>query len=130
MGQQFVLFILRWILNTFALWIAVRLLGNIGASVESSQTLMGFLLAGLVLSVINVLLRPIVVILSLPAILLTLGLFTLVVNGFMVYVTTKLVPGFDMSFGAAILAGIIVSLVNYVLSGLLQLKQEKRASVK
>jgi len=61
---------------------------------------------------------------------LTLRLFTLVVNGFMVYVTTKLVPGFDMSFGAAILAGIIVSLVNYVLSGLLQLKQEKRASVK
>lgn len=126
MGQQFALFIVRWILNSLALWIAVRLLGGLGAEVTSPNAMTTILLAGLVLSVVNVLIRPLVVILSLPAILLTLGLFTLIVNGLMVYIATKIVPGFTMPFGAAIVAGIIVSLVNYILTGILQLREENR----
>lgn len=122
MGRQFALFIIRWILNSLALWIATRLLGSLGAEVAPGNLLLTFLVAGLVLSIVNVVLKPIIIILSLPAILLTLGLFTLIVNGLMVYITTKLVPGLDMPFGAAIVAGIVVSLVNYVLTGMLQLK--------
>ncbi|HEX4662436.1 MAG TPA: phage holin family protein [Candidatus Saccharimonadales bacterium] len=121
MKRQFVLFVLRWFLNGFALWIATRVLGNLGAEFTGSEVFLDFLLAGLVLSVVNVLLKPILIILSLPAILLTLGLFTLIINGLMVYIVSKVVPGLDMTFTAAILAGIIVSLVNYVLTGLVQL---------
>lgn len=125
MKQQFALFVLRWFLNGFALWIATRLLGSLGAEYTGSEVLLTFLLAGLVLSVVNVLLKPILIVLSLPAILLTLGLFTLIINGLMVYIASKLVPGLDMTFGAAILAGIIVSLVNYVLTGLVQLHRQE-----
>jgi len=122
MGQQFTLFIVRWVLNSLALWVATRLLGSLGAEVDPGNLLVTFLVAGLILSIVNVILKPIIVILSLPAILVTLGLFTLIVNGFMVYITTKIAPGLDMPFGAAIVAGIVVSLVNYVLTGLLQLR--------
>lgn len=126
MGKQFTLFIIRWILNSLALWVAVRLLGSLGAEVTASNLVSTFLIAGLVLSLVNTVLRPIIIILSLPAILVTLGLFTLVVNGFMIYITTKIAPGVNMPFGAAIIAGIIVSLINYMLTGALQLKQEAR----
>ena len=122
MGQQFTLFIVRWVLNSLALWVATRLLGSLGAEVDPGNLLVTFLVAGLILSIVNVILKPIIIILSLPAILVTLGLFTLIVNGFMVYITTKIAPGLDMPFGAAIVAGIVVSLVNYVLTGLLQLR--------
>lgn len=112
-------------MNGFALWIAVRLLGNLGAEFNGNQVFLTFFFAGFVLSLVNVILKPIVIILSLPAILLTLGLFTLIVNGLMVYIASNLVPGIDMTFGAAIVAGIIVSLVNYVLTSLLQFPNER-----
>jgi putative membrane protein len=70
-----------------------------------------------------VLLKPILIVLSLPAILLTLGLFTFLVNGFLVWLAANLIPGFSISFWAAVLAGMIVSLVNYVLTGLLELRK-------
>lgn len=121
MQRQFVLFLLRWLLNSFGLWVAVRLLGT-GYSDEQVNASFGvFLLAGLIFSLVNSVLRPIVVILSLPAILLTLGLFILLVNGAMVYVSLKLTPGLQMSFGNSILTGIILSLLNYIVSGLLQI---------
>lgn len=125
MRKQFAVFLIRWALSAFGLWVAVRLLAPFGASYDENGWLGMFLVAGLVFSVVNSLLKPIVLILSLPAILLTLGLFTLVVNGLMVYISLLIVPGFEMSFGASILAGIILSLINYIISGLLELKQSK-----
>ena len=60
---------------------------------------------GLIFSVVNSVLKPIVTILALPAILLTLGLFTLIVNGFMVYISLALAPGISMTFAHSIIAG-------------------------
>ena len=62
---------------------------------------------------------------SLPAILLTLGLFTIVVNGIMVYVSLALSPGISMSFGNSIITGIILSLVNYIVSVAIELRDEQ-----
>ncbi len=123
MKQQFTVFVLRWLLNSFALWIALRLLDTPGAA--DTSTLGTYLLAGLVLSLANSLLKPIIIILSLPAILVTLGLFMLVVNGLMVYIAIKLVPHLDITFFGAILVGMIVSLTNYVLSGIIELRTNK-----
>lgn len=119
--QQFFVFLMRWLLNSFGLWVAVRLLGS-GNSSEALGTVGVFMLAGLIFSLVNTVVRPIVVILSLPAILLTLGLFTFIVNGLMVYVSIQLSPGVDMSFGNSILAGLIMSLVNYIISSALDIK--------
>lgn len=124
MRKQFAVFVLRWTLNSVGLWIASKLLSN--SFVDTDVTMTTFVFAGLFLSLANSILKPFVIVLALPAILLTLGLFMLVVNGLMVYIALKLVPGLDISFGGAILTGIIISLINYFISGILELKQNPR----
>ena len=123
MRRQFYIFLLRWLLNTLGLWVAVSLFGP---SLDPETTVGMFLLAGLIFSVINSIIRPIVVIFALPAILLTLGLFTFVINGLMVYISLKLAPGLDITFTDAILAGIIMSLVNYIVSSVVEMREEGR----
>lgn len=121
MKKQFLVFVVRWILNSIGLWVAVQLFGT-GHESELATGLSVFLIAGLVFSIVNTILRPIVIILSLPAILLTLGLFTIVVNGFMVYISLMLVPGLHMAFWNSVLTGIVLSLVNYIVSSALELQ--------
>lgn len=129
MRKQFGIFLVRWVLNSFGLWVAVRLLGTGYSDAEVNAGFGLFLLAGLVFSVINSILRPVVVILSLPAILITLGLFVLVVNGIMVYISLRLVPGLHMTFWHSILTGMILSLVNYIVSSAMELRAQKREKV-
>lgn len=126
MKKQFSLFILRWILNSFGLWVAVRIFGTGYSDAELTASTWVFLGAGLIFSIINAVLRPIVIILSLPAILLTLGLFTIVVNGLMVYISLKLAPGLHMTFLYSIITGIVLSLVNYIVSSALELQYTRQ----
>ena len=126
MQRQFILFLLRWVFNSLGLWVAARILSGHGITYNPDEGMMLFLVAGFVLSLLNALLKPLIIILSLPAILLTLGLFTLVVNGFTVYLAGKLVPGLSMTFWAAILAGMIISLINYVLTSLVDTSRNNR----
>jgi putative membrane protein len=129
MRRQFALFLLRWLLNSFGLWLAVRLLGSGYSDAQVNASIGAFLIAGLIFSVINTVLRPIIVILSLPAILLTLGLFILIVNGIMVYISLKLAPGLQMSFVNSILTGMILSLINYIVSSVLEIGMGRRETV-
>lgn len=118
MRAQLMVFIVRWVLISLGLWVASRLIS--GTFQDSDATTMTFLFAGLVLSLVNTILRPIVVILSLPAILLTLGLFMLIVNGLMVYIALKFIPGLEVTFWGAVLTGMIISLINYILTGIIE----------
>lgn len=126
MKKQFFVFVLRWILNSIGLWVAVRIFGTGYDSSELAAGAWAFLLAGLIFSVVNTILRPIAIILSLPAILLTLGLFTVVVNGFMVYISLLLAPGLHMTFWNSVLTGIVLSLVNYIVSSALELQYARQ----
>jgi len=119
MNKQFNVFIVRWLFNSLGLWMAVQLLGTGYSNIEINTGIAAFLFAGLIFSIANSVLKPIVVILSLPAILLTLGLFMLIVNGLMVYVSLKLTPGISMTFLNSILTGMILSLINYIVSATL-----------
>ena len=119
MKRQFLTFVIRWVLNSFGLWIAVRIFGT-GYSDQIVNSASVFLIAGLIFSIVNAILKPIVIILSLPAILLTLGLFTVIVNGFMVYISLRLAPGLHMTFINSILTGLVLSLVNYIVSSALE----------
>jgi putative membrane protein len=123
MKQQFLVFVVRWILNSFGLWIAVRLLGTGRPGAVDTASLGAFLIAGLIFSLINTILKPLLVILSLPAILVSLGLFMLIVNGILVYISIALAPGLSMSFLNAILTGIILSLLNYIVSAVVELQR-------
>lgn len=128
MKQQFFVFLVRLALNGLGLWVAVRLLGSGYDNVDVTAGFWGFLLAGLIFSVANSILKPLLVVISLPAILLTLGLFTIVVNGMLVYVSLHLTPGLSMSFGNSIITGIILSLINYIVSAAIEIRAEKSRS--
>ena len=116
MKKQAALFFARWILSSLGLWVAVRLLGTGYDDFVITSGLSGFFIAGFILAAVTTFIKPLLVVVSLPAILLTLGLFTLILNGLIVYYSLMLTPGFSMSFGNSILTGIILSLVNYIVS--------------
>jgi putative membrane protein len=130
MKKQFFVFVLRWILNSIGLWVAVGVFGTGYSDSELATGVWVFLVAGLIFSVINTIVKPIVIILSLPAILLTLGLFTIIVNGFMVYLSLMLAPGLHMTFWNSVLTGIVLSLVNYIVSSALELQYARKMEEK
>ncbi len=121
--KQLGVFLLRWVLNSFGLWVAVRVFGTGYNDADLEASLWAFVLAGLIFSIVNTLLRPVLLFLSLPAILLTLGLFTVIVNGMLVYISLLLTPGITMTFWYSVLAGIVLSLINYIVSTALQLRR-------
>ena len=113
MKRQFAQFLVRWGLNTIGLFAASLLLSGITYQDEARV----LLVAALVLSIINALIKPFVMILSLPALLLSLGIFSVVINGFMVYLAHVIYKPFQVStFGTAVLAGLVVGLVNYIVT--------------
>jgi putative membrane protein len=119
MKRQISIFAVRWLANSFGLWVALRILGTGYDNMEVSSGIIGFLIAGLVFSIVNSILKPLAVIFSMPAIMLTLGLFMLVVNGLMVYLSLKIAPGLSMTFFNSILTGMWLSLINYIISTIL-----------
>ena len=105
MKRQFLVFVIRWVLNSFGLWIAVRIFGTGYSEQQIDSGFYVFLVAGLIFSIINAVLKPAVIILALPAILVTLGFFTIIVNGLMVYISLRLTPGLEMTFWNSVLTG-------------------------
>jgi putative membrane protein len=105
-------FVLRLIVNAAALWVAAQLVPGIVVA-----GLTPLLLAALVLGLINAVVRPILVVLTLPLTLVTLGLFIFVLNAFCLWLTSKIVPGFDVqTFAAALLGALVVSIVSWLLT--------------
>jgi putative membrane protein len=118
MNRPFPRFLVRWLVCSLGLWIAAGLLGS-GITYDSKLRVI--VIAGLVLAIVNTIIKPIIIILSLPAILLSLGLFMIVVNGLTVWLAGKLYsPLHVTNFGAAVLAGIVIGLVNYLVSAILE----------
>ena len=124
MVRYFLSLVVRWLINSLGLYIAIAVIGHIerlpDTTAQSSLSII--LIAGLVFSVVNSILRPIAIIVSLPAIVLTLGLFTFVVNGFIVWLSLQLAPGVHLSFTNSILAGIILGIINYIVSSLIEIR--------
>ena len=117
--QRFVTrFLVRWLVSALGLWIAEALLGSSRLSVGTSWgTVIG---AGFFLALVNMFLKPLLIFLSIPALLLSLGLFMLVVNGLVILVASWLYsPLYVKNFGVAIIAGIIVGLVNFLVTRVL-----------
>ncbi len=105
-------FLLRWSMNLLALVIAAALID--GIKIQSIG--MGILAAG-ILGVVNAVIRPVVLVLTLPINLLTLGLFTLVINAFMLKLVSDLVPGLVIeTFRAAFWGGLVISIVSWLLN--------------
>lgn len=111
-------FAVRWLVCSLGLWIAAGLLGE---RITYDQRAGVVVVSGLVLALVNTIIKPLVVILSLPAILFSLGLFMIVINGLMVLLVSKLYTPLNVNnFGAAMLAGMVIGLVNYLVTTLLE----------
>ena len=103
---------IAWVFNTIALFVATWLLS--GLSYGSDWW--ALLLAGLVFTLVNFFLKPVLAILSIPFIVVTLGIFYFLINVLMLYLTHWIVPQFTIAtFWWAVLAAIIVSAVNGIL---------------
>ena len=110
--------LLRWLVCSLGLWVAAGLLGE---RITYDQRLGVIVISGLILALVNIVIKPIVVILSLPAILFSLGLFMIVINGFMVTVAAWLYKPLEVTgFGTAMLAGMVIGLVNYLVTTILE----------
>lgn len=110
-------FLTRCLINAIILLLIPYVMGP---AVQVSGVLPA-LLGAFVLGIVNALIRPILIILSLPIQLLTLGLFTFVINGFMLWVVARLVGGFYIAgFWPAVLASILLSIGSSVLSFLVR----------
>jgi putative membrane protein len=105
-------FVVSWIVNSTALLVVVHLVS--GISVDRWQTTF---IAALVIGLFNAVLRPVLIFLTLPLTVLTLGLFTLVINGFLFYLASYVVSGFDvMSFWSAFRGAFLFSIVAFFLN--------------
>lgn len=98
---------------------AVNMLGIFVAGLFGLVEFGGFvslIFAALAFGVINVLIRPVVTVLSLPAIVMTLGLFIFVINALMLWLTSIVVPGFDtLGFWHTVGAAVVIGAVNFIL---------------
>lgn len=102
-------FVVRVLLTALGLWVASALLAGV-----YSNGMLSILGAGLLLGIVNAVIRPILVILTLPITILTLGLFLLVVNALMVLLVSKLMHGFTVDgFWWAMVTAIIVTIVGW-----------------
>jgi len=105
-------FVFRWLTTTVAVMVAASVLH--GIRYDSVGSLIG---AALLLGILNAFVRPVLLILSAPLILLTLGFFILVVNGLLLWFVPNIVPGFHVdNFGSAFWGAIIIGLVSWMLS--------------
>ncbi len=112
-------FAVRWIVSGLGLWIASGLLGSRHLSVGNTWgTVIG---AGFFLALVNMALKPVLIIMSFPAIILSLGLFMLILNGFIILIAHWIYsPLYVSGFWVAIVAGIIVGLVNFLVTKVLE----------
>ena len=122
MKKQFYFFVFRWLVNSIILGFFIYLF-----NLSSKYTISTFIFAGLIFTIINSMIKPIITILSLPMIILTLGLFTLIVNGIIVWISLCIAPNVSIKFIDAVVVGIVMSIVNYVIIsriGLIKIEEE------
>jgi putative membrane protein len=120
-------FILRWVINAIALFLAVYLVP--GVTLEGGWVSIVWL--ALIFGLINAFLRPLLSLLTCPLIILTLGLFTLLINTFLFWLTSQVGQAFGIGFivdgfWPAFLGGLVVSVVSVIMSLILKDELKKR----
>jgi putative membrane protein len=102
--------LIRWILNTLALFVVVELVPGFHYT-----SIVSLAIAALILGLLNAIVRPILYFLTLPLTIVTLGLFLIVLNAVMLELTAAIAPGFKIDdFVAAIIGAIVLAIVSWV----------------
>ncbi|MCA9890987.1 MAG: phage holin family protein [Anaerolineae bacterium] len=117
-------FIIRVIISAIAITITASLLPGITLANDSLGTV---LIIGLVFGIVNAIVKPILIFLTCPAVIVTLGLFILVINGAMLMLTATFVDALQIDgWGTAILGGIIMSIITMVFESILGLDKDDK----
>lgn len=110
--------ILKWFLMALAILIAAYFVPGVTVG-----GLWAALLLAVFLAIINILIRPILVVITLPINILTLGLFTFVINALLILLSSSVIKGFEVDgFLTAVIFGIVLSIVSYILNVLFKVK--------
>ena len=122
----------RALVNALGLWLCIQMVSGISVTGTSEYVWLYYVLAGVVLALVNMLVRPVVMILSLPFYVLTLGLFFVVVNAAMLgltsWITDVFAVGFHVNgFWAAVFGGIVIGIVNVVVDLFLPAKYRRHS---
>ena len=123
-AQQVKAFLLKWFVTAVSIFIVANVFGVIYI-----ENLKALVLAALLLGILNAILRPVLIILTLPITIFTLGLFTLVINGFLLYAVSGMVSGFEIAnFWRAFLAALLISIVNALINFLIHKEPQVRVT--
>lgn len=121
MRKQALQFVVRWLANSIGVWLA----GSFFHIVDYRSSWVVVICGGFVLALLNALVKPFLVIFTLPAIALSLGLFMIIINGAIVYMAAFLYGPLDVaSFPEAVLAGMLISLLNYIVNIVLEARNK------
>ncbi|MBQ3325734.1 phage holin family protein [Candidatus Saccharibacteria bacterium] len=110
--KQILAFVARWVFSSVGMWISITLF----ATVRGETIWWMYVLAGLIFSLLNAIIRPIVTTFALPLILLTMGLFTIIINTAMVFLTIRFLSNVSLDFWGAILSSLVLSIANGVVN--------------
>ena len=117
MKKQMKTFLFRWFVSSVLMFICINIFGQFKEGSEGLQSSFWFyVVAGLVFSLINSIVKPIATIFTLPLIFVTLGLFTLIVNAAMVALTVWILPDVTMTFGGALGSCLLISVINFLVN--------------
>jgi putative membrane protein len=110
-SQPIIRFVLLWAVNTLSLWVADALFA--GIAFDDTETLF---LSGLLLAIVNAFVKPVLMLLTLPLTLVTLGLFILVINALMLLLVAWAVPGFQVAgFWSGAIIALFVSIFSFLI---------------
>ena len=118
-------FLLRWLIYSITIFVVAELIGLI--EVNSGTTL---ILAALILGILNAWLKPLLILITLPISFLTLGIFVIVINSFLLKLTDLLIRGCEVGgFFNAVLASICISIVSIILERIIDPNRSRRVTI-
>ena len=121
--NQILVFLLRWLVSSAGMWLVINLYGSIDNNVHGGFWL--YVVAGLVFSLVNSIVRPLVVVMSLPMIIFSMGIFTLIINIAMMALAIWILPGVHIDFLGAALGALTMSVVNWLVNLIVPSRQQK-----
>ena len=121
--NQILVFLFRWLVSSAGMWLVINCFGSVDTNVHGGFWL--YVVAGLVFSLVNSIVRPITTLFSLPLIILSMGIFTLVINIAMMALTIWILPGVHIDFWGAVAGTLTISVVNGLVNFLVPSRQSK-----
>jgi putative membrane protein len=119
--NQILVFIFRWVVSATGMWFVINWFGKIDSNVSGGFWL--YVVAGLVFSLVNSIVRPLTTLLSLPLIILSMGIFTILINVAMMALTIWILPGIHIDFWGAFFGTITMSVLNGIVNLIVPTRQ-------